>query len=143
MDGLILAAPPAADDYAHDIADRAAEVDRSCGFPWEGLDILQRERVRVITARREDGGEAAGLGRVSDLVRHVGRGCASAGLILAMPLIHLRHAARSGWPVHLSLSSAYRPAPNRNRTVLMSGTASLGRVVPGQAVLLGSPRLSS
>ena len=111
MDGLTLAAPPAADDYAQDIADRAAEVDRSGGVPWESLDILQRERVHAITARREDGGEAAWLGRESDLVRHIGRGCASTGLILGMPLIHLRHAARSGWPVHLSLSSAYQPRP--------------------------------
>ena len=101
MDGMTLAAPPPAADFVEDIADHATEVDRSGGFPWESLDILQRERLIAITARREDGGEAAGLARVSELVRNVGRGCASTGLILGMQLIHLRHAAQSDWPEHL------------------------------------------
>ncbi len=101
MDGMSLAERPASDDFVQDVADHAAEVDRSGGFPWESLDILQRERVLAITARREDGGEDAGLLRVSDLVRDVGRGCASTGLILGMHLIHLRNAAQSDWAEHL------------------------------------------
>ena len=101
MDGMTIAAPRPLDEFVQDIADHAAEVDRSGSFPWQSLDILQRERVLTITARREDGGEAAGLRQVSDLVRSVGRGCASTGLILGMQLTHLRHAARSDWPEHL------------------------------------------
>ena len=101
MDGLNLTAMPGIADFVQDIANHAAEVDRSGRFPDESLDILQRERLLAITARREDGGEDAGLARVSELVRDVGRGCASTGLILGMHLIHLRHAARSDWPEHL------------------------------------------
>ncbi len=101
MDGMTRAYQPLATDYVQDIADHAGEVDRSGSFPWESLDILQRERVLALTARREDGGEAAGLRRVSELVRDVGRGCASTGLILGMQLIHLRHAACSDWPEYL------------------------------------------
>ena len=92
---------PPARGYVQDIADHAGEVDRSGTFPWQSLDILQRERLLAITARREDGGEAAGLRRVSEVVRDVGRGCASTGLILGMHLIHLRNSAQSDWPEHL------------------------------------------
>ena len=98
---MTLAGSPLADDFVQDIADHAAEVDRSGAFPWESLDILHREQLLAITARHEDGGQVAGLCQVSDLVRHVGRGCASTGLVLGMQLIHLRHAAQSDWPEHL------------------------------------------
>ena len=101
MDGMTFTGQVAPDDFAQDISDSAADVDRSGSFPWQSLDVLQRERLLAITARREDGGAAAGLVQVVQLVRSVGRGCASTGLILGMQLIHLRHSAQSDWPERL------------------------------------------
>ena len=96
MDGMIVSAPAA--DFVADIAENALEVDRDAAFPWASLDILQRERLLAITARRQDGGEEAGLAHACTLVRQVGSACASTALILAMQLIYQRAAAQSDWP---------------------------------------------
>ena len=53
-------------DFARDIAELAAEVDRTAAFPSQSLDILHYEKVLGTTARVEDGGQNAGLVRASD-----------------------------------------------------------------------------
>ncbi|HEY0205059.1 MAG TPA: acyl-CoA dehydrogenase family protein [Acetobacteraceae bacterium] len=100
MDGLILRAPTA-DAIPLELAEHAAEVDRTGAFPWDGLEALHADGLLALTARGVDGGQEAGLARVADLVRRAGQGCASTALILAMQLTHLRTAARSDWPEHL------------------------------------------
>ncbi len=102
MDGMnSVALDGAAPAFVQDIAELAGEVDRTGAFPSQSLDILQYEQLLAITARVQDGGENAGLVRTSDLVRQVGRGCASTGLILSMQLIHLRNSTNPVWPEHL------------------------------------------
>lgn len=100
MDGLNLRAPTA-DEIPLELAEHAAEVDRTGAFPWDSLDALHAEGLLALTARGVDGGQEAGLARVADLVRRAGQGCASTALILAMQLTHMRTAARSDWPEHL------------------------------------------
>ncbi len=89
------------DDFVAELAGNAAEVDRDGAFPWRSLDVLHSERLLALTARVQDGGEAAGMAQVCELVRQAGRGCASTALILAMQLIHLRTVSTSDWPEHL------------------------------------------
>ena len=84
--------------YLADIAERAAGVDQAGRFPRESLDLLHAEGLLGLTARRADGGADAGLADAAEVVRAVGRSCASTGLILAMQLIHLRTAARLTGP---------------------------------------------
>ncbi len=73
---------------------------RGC-FPYQSLELLHAEGLLNLTARRVDGGEAAGLARCTELVRRAGRGCASTALIFAMQLIHLRTVSQSDWPEHV------------------------------------------
>ena len=103
MDGTayLVAPPGGSTGWLGEIAERAAAVDHAGMVPWESLDILQAEGLLNLTAHRDDGGREAGLAEVAGLVRQVGRGCASTGLILAMQLIHLRSTAQAGWPDHL------------------------------------------
>ncbi len=103
MDGMTIVAPSGGldDTLVEVLARHAAEVDREGEFPWESLEELHAEGILALTARVADGGAAAGLARVSTIVRQAGRGCASTGLILAMQLTHLRSAARSNWPERL------------------------------------------
>jgi alkylation response protein AidB-like acyl-CoA dehydrogenase len=102
MDGLTTATGVESDlAFVRGIAGFAGEVDRTGGFPRQSLDILQHQQLLGITARMEDGGENAGLRRASDLVRQVGRGCASTGLIFSMQLTHLRNSTGAKWPQHL------------------------------------------
>lgn len=98
MDGLTL--PPDA-RFVAELQERAAAVDRDGRFPWESLDALHAEGLLALTARREDGGEDAGLARVVELVRHAGRGCASTGLVWGMQLIQLKGSVLGPWPEHL------------------------------------------
>ncbi len=89
-------------DLVSRIAEQAAVHDRDGSFPWDSLGLLHRDGLLALTARREDGGEAAGLARSAELVGLVAQGCASTALILAMQLIHVRAAATSpAWPEHL------------------------------------------
>jgi alkylation response protein AidB-like acyl-CoA dehydrogenase len=102
MDGMSTAAlDGGAPGFVRDIAALAGEVDRTGAFPSQSLDILQHAQMLAITARAEDGGDAAGLVRTSDLVRQVGSACASTGLILSMQLVHLRNSTSPVWPEHL------------------------------------------
>ncbi len=106
MDGMTLARPDAAsagldDALIETLAQHAAQVDQEGAFPWESLEELHAAGVLALTARVADGGAAAGLARVSGIVRQAGRGCASTALILAMQLTHVRAAARSNWPERL------------------------------------------
>ncbi len=98
MDGMVLPRCDLGDDLVTALAERAAIVDREGAFPWESLDLLHAEGLLNLTARRDDGGEEAGLSRCVDLVRRAGQGCASTALIFAMQLIHLRTVSQSDWP---------------------------------------------
>ena len=102
MDGMAThAARKMEDGFEAELAEHAAEIDRTGSFPWESLDALHTAGLLNLTARPEDGGQAAGLADAADLVRRAGQACASTTLILSMQLIHLRAAARSTWPEHL------------------------------------------
>ena len=106
MDGMTVARPGAAlagldDALIEALAQHAAQVDQEGAFPWESLEELHAAGVLALTARVADGGAAAGLARVSGIVRQAGRGCASTALILAMQLTHVRASGRSNWPERL------------------------------------------
>ncbi len=101
MDGMVLARPDLGNDVVEALAKQAVVVDREGRFPHESLRLLHAAGLLNLTARREDGGEEAGLARCTDLVRRVGQGCASTALIFAMQLIHLRAVSQSTWPEHL------------------------------------------
>ena len=101
MDGVLSRAAAASDDIVAILASHAAAVDRDGAIPFDGLEALHAEGMLALTARAVDGGAEAGLARAAEIVQRAGRGCASTALILAMQLIHVRHAARSDWPEHL------------------------------------------
>jgi alkylation response protein AidB-like acyl-CoA dehydrogenase len=98
MDGMLARAAAQPDELVAELAEHAVAVDRAGAFPWESLDALHAAGLLSLTARREDGGQDAGLAEVTALVLRAGRGCASTALILAMQLTHLRTSARSDWP---------------------------------------------
>jgi alkylation response protein AidB-like acyl-CoA dehydrogenase len=98
MDGIMVAGWSDTGDVTGRLAEHAATVDRDAAFPWASIAALQEEAVLGLTARREDGGQEAGLARAASLVERAGRGCASTGLILAMQLIHVRASWRGRWP---------------------------------------------
>lgn len=103
MDGMALAAADLdGGAFEADLAQHAAEADRTGAFPWESLDALHYEGLLNVTARPQDGGEGAGLARSADLVRRAGQGCASTALIFAMQLTHVRASTGPSWPEHLS-----------------------------------------
>lgn len=80
MDGTVLHAAGLLDSsLVAEIAEYAAEVDCAGTFPWDGLNTLQAAGLLALTARKCDGGQDASLTEVADLVRLVGRGCASTG----------------------------------------------------------------
>lgn len=102
MDGMSALTLRALDnEFVADLEKHAAVVDRDGIFPARSIRALQARGLLSATARIEDGGQEIGLTRASELVRLAGRGCASTALIFTMQLIHLRVAARSGWPEHL------------------------------------------
>ncbi len=98
MDGMASSPRGLDSKLEAELAERAAEVDRTGAFPLESLGLLHAAGLLNLTARRVDGGEEAGLQRCANLVRRAGRGCASTALIFAMQLIQLRTVAQSGWP---------------------------------------------
>ncbi len=98
MDGMASSPRGLDGELEAELAERAAEVDRTGAFPLESLGLLHAAGLLNLTARRVDGGEEAGLQRCADLVRRAGRGCASTALIFAMQLIQLRMVAQSDWP---------------------------------------------
>ena len=101
MDGMTLPALDASERFVPELQDLASGVDRDARFPRESLDVLHTEGLLALTARRQDGGEDAGLVRVTELVRHAGRGCASTALVFAMQMVHLRAASQAQWPEYL------------------------------------------
>lgn len=101
MDGMTLPTLDAGSRFVPELQDLAGGVDRDARFPWESLDVLHAQGLLALTARRQDGGEDAGLVRVTELVRHAGRGCASTALVFAMQMVHLRAASQAQWPEHL------------------------------------------
>jgi alkylation response protein AidB-like acyl-CoA dehydrogenase len=101
MDGMMVRDAGADDALVATLAAHAADVDRTGRFPWESLEALREAGLLALTARREDGGQEAGLAASVELVRRVGRGCASTALILAMQLTHLHAIAHADWPEHL------------------------------------------
>ena len=92
MDGILLRSDPLG-DLVRDFATRAARHDRDGSFPHENFAALHEAGLLGLTARRADGGEEAGLQRVTRLVGRVARGCPATALVLAMQLIQLRGLA--------------------------------------------------
>jgi alkylation response protein AidB-like acyl-CoA dehydrogenase len=83
-------------------AAEAGQHDRDGSFPFDNMARLQEAGLLNLTARREDGGEDAGLARVTSLVGEIAQGCSSTALILAMQLIQLKTVSTSpAWPAHL------------------------------------------
>ncbi|MFC0409525.1 acyl-CoA dehydrogenase family protein [Roseomonas elaeocarpi] len=95
MDGILLRSDPLG-DLVRDFAARAARHDRDGSFPHENFAALHEAGLLGLTARRADGGEEAGLQRVTRLVGRVARGCPATALVLAMQLIQLRGLTTNG-----------------------------------------------
>jgi alkylation response protein AidB-like acyl-CoA dehydrogenase len=101
MDGTFIRHHPAR-DLARAFAVDAARYDRDGAFPAEHFSRLHEESLLALTADPQDGGAAAGLAEVVDLVGTIAEGCPSTALILAMQLLHLKAITRStAWPAHL------------------------------------------
>src|ERR1700755_1684561 len=90
MDAVLLRDRPEPDGVAAVLALHAASVDRDASFPWASIEALHAEGVLGLTARRDEGGQQAGLAEVAGVITRAGRGCASTALILAMQFIHVR-----------------------------------------------------
>jgi alkylation response protein AidB-like acyl-CoA dehydrogenase len=128
MDGMIARRHPAS-ELARQFALTAGQYDRDAAFPFAHFVRLHEEQLLALTAPAEDGGEAASLGEVVDLVGTIGEGCPSTALILAMHLLQLKTLSRStAWPAHL-------------RHIVARGAAKSGELVNALRVepALGSP----
>lgn len=78
---------------------RAAEHDRDASFPFEAFDALRAAGLLALTAPVEYGGEGAGLAAPCAVLGEVGRGDASAGLVLTMQYTYHGYMRAAGtWP---------------------------------------------
>jgi alkylation response protein AidB-like acyl-CoA dehydrogenase len=128
MDGILLRPAPER-LLAQEFAASAARHDRDGSFPFDNFTRLHEEGLLNLTVPPSEGGQGAGLARVTALVGTIAEGCASTALVLAMQLIHLKHStANPRWPAHL-------------RARLASTAASSGALVNALRVepALGTP----
>ncbi len=76
-----------------EIAQSAAEYDRSGGIPWPGLEVVHRAGLTTATVGKQYGGPALGTRDVARIVSAVGQGDPSVALILANTV--MTHAAQA------------------------------------------------
>jgi alkylation response protein AidB-like acyl-CoA dehydrogenase len=115
MDGMLLRQPLSdltpEQRLAALFAATAAQHDRDGSFPIGNFTRLHEEGLLNLTAPVANGGQDAGLARVTSLVGTIAQGCASTALVLGMQLIHLKHSTRnSRWPEHLRARLAHSAA---------------------------------
>jgi alkylation response protein AidB-like acyl-CoA dehydrogenase len=117
------------DGLAAAFAAAAGKHDREGSFPFGNIARLHEDRLLGLTVPRRHGGREGGLRQAAELVREVGRGCASTALVLAMQLMHQKLIASNvRWPEAL----AARVATN---AVERGALVNALRVEPG----LGTP----
>jgi alkylation response protein AidB-like acyl-CoA dehydrogenase len=77
----------------------ADKHDREASFPFGNIARLHEAGLLGLTVPQRHGGSEAGLRDATEVVREIGRGCASTALVLAMQLIHHKLIARNlRWP---------------------------------------------
>ena len=91
------------DGLATTFAAAASQHDRERTFPFGNIARLHEARLLGLTVPRRHGGREGGLRQAAELVREVGRGCASTALVLAMQLMHQKLIASNvRWPETLA-----------------------------------------
>jgi alkylation response protein AidB-like acyl-CoA dehydrogenase len=91
-----------AEALAAEFATHAAQHDRDGSFPFENFARLHQAGWLNLTSLPADGGEDAGLARISAAVGTIAQGCPATALVLSMQFIQLKTVAHSAaWPAHL------------------------------------------
>ena len=81
----------------------AASSESRASFPFGNIARLHEARLLSLTVPRRYGGGESGLRLAAELVREIGRGCASTALVLAMQLMHQKLLASNlRWPEGLA-----------------------------------------
>ncbi|BEP16213.1 acyl-CoA dehydrogenase family protein [Acidothermaceae bacterium B102] len=81
-----------------EIAQYAAEYDRTGDIPWKGLDVVHRAGLSTATVGTQYGGPGLGIRDVARIVTAVGEGDPSVALILANTVMsHSAQASFGGW----------------------------------------------
>ncbi|MEI4488690.1 acyl-CoA dehydrogenase family protein [Frigidibacter sp. MR17.14] len=76
----------------------AEQADRDGRFPRAHLADLQAAGLLGLTAPLAHGGAGAGLGQAAETLRHLGRGCPSTALVVAMHYVNLAQLPKGRWP---------------------------------------------
>lgn len=105
-------------------AAHADAVDSGARFPAETVAALRETRLLGAMIPRDLGGEGADFAEIADLVSHLGRSCASAGMVFAMHQIKMAslvsHGAASEWHRDFLRRAA------RDQLLLASATTEAG-----------------
>ena len=83
------------------LAARAADHDRDASFPFKAIALFREAGLLALTVPRAYGGAEADLSTVCAVLEEIGRGDASAGLVLAMQLTWFATLNRGAWPPSL------------------------------------------
>jgi alkylation response protein AidB-like acyl-CoA dehydrogenase len=76
-----------------EVAETAAEYDRTGEIPWRGLEVIHRAGLTTATVGKQYGGPAVSIREVARIVSAVGEGDPSVALILANTV--MTHAAQA------------------------------------------------
>ena len=77
-----------------EVAEHAADYDRSGEIPWRSLEVIHRAGLTTATVAQQYGGPGLGTADVARIVSAVGQGDPSVALILANTV--MTHAAQAG-----------------------------------------------
>jgi alkylation response protein AidB-like acyl-CoA dehydrogenase len=81
-----------------EVAETAAEYDRTGEIPWRGLEVIHRAGLTTATVGKHYGGPAVSTREVARIVSAVGEGDPSVALILANTVMtHAAQATVGGW----------------------------------------------
>jgi alkylation response protein AidB-like acyl-CoA dehydrogenase len=104
--------PEALASVTLEVAQTAAEYDRTGAVPWKGLEAAHRAGLLTASVGAEHGGPGLGLVDTARVLAAIGEGDASVGLLAANNLnTHLGQAARPHWP-----EAAYDDLLRRSQT---------------------------
>jgi alkylation response protein AidB-like acyl-CoA dehydrogenase len=98
----------------HDIAARAAAVDREARFPRESIDELERAGALGVAVPERFGGAGAGPVEIAEAVEQVAGACASTAMVLVMHVVAVQTLAAGTaddepeGPKHAALAAAAR-----------------------------------
>ena len=83
----------------------AESVDAEARFPAQAFEAIRAQRLLSAMVPEEFGGDGAAMSEIADICYHLGRSCASTGMIYAMHQTKLacivRHGLTSDWHRHV------------------------------------------